>query len=396
MKVKDPSRKRGRGRPAVYLRVYDELRKEICDGGLPEGHRLLTIAQLCKKHSLSRTAVRKAVAKLSAEGLILALPGRGLFVGSSRRRKETGGGVSRKGRAVRFIVPGIDDPFVSAIHRGLADELSKHGLAVNVRGADWLISRERDNIRQLLSSSSSGAVILPATGQLLRDDIQTLIDNGFPSVLVDRAFEGMRCSLVASDHIHGATLAVDHLIRLGHKRIGMIVPLPSTSAQERYDGYAKALDRAGIAVDESLVVRLAQAAAGHEAKPRMGGFDEMRQLLALPQRPTAVFGGNDHLALGACWAIQQAGLQTPQDISVVGFDGLGVEAMVPGGITTVRQPAETIGREAARLIIEQVQHLSTGGVPAVIRRVYLRAEGLSLGATTGPPPADRGRSRRGS
>ena len=389
MNAKGPSRSRGRGRPVVYVRVYDELRRQICDSGLPQGHRLPTIAQLCRQHRASRTAVRKAVTKLSSEGLVTAIPGRGLFVGPGGAGGAAGNGAHTDGQAVLFIVPGINDPFVSAIHRGLAGELGKHNIDVNVRGADWLISRERDSVRQLLSNGPGGAVILPASGEVLRDDVQALIDRGFPFVLVDRAFEGMLSSFVAADHVQGATLAVDHLIRLGHKRIGMIVPLPSTSAKERYEGYARALAQAGIEADESLVVRLAQA-ADREARPKMGGFDEMRKLLALPQRPTAVFAGNDHLALGACWAAQQAGLRMPQEVSVIGFDGLGVERMVPGGITTVTQPAEAIGREAGRALLEQMQHSAAGGVPAVIRRVYLRAEGLILGATTGPPPASAG------
>ena len=181
-------------------------------------------------------------------------------------------------------------------------------------------------------------------------------------------------------------LAVDHLVKLGHERIGMIVPLPSTSAKERYEGYAQALTRAGIAMDDSLVVPLTQPSADREAQPKMGGLEETRKLLVLPKPPTAVFAGNDHLALGACWAVQRAGLRIPEDISVIGFDGLGLERMVPGGITTVTQPAETIGREAGRALAEQIQHSSAGGVQPVIRRVYLRAEGLLLGTTTGPVP----------
>jgi len=181
-------------------------------------------------------------------------------------------------------------------------------------------------------------------------------------------------------------LAVDHLIRLGHRRIGMIVPLPSTSATERYEGYVQALSKAGIALDDSLVVPLAQPGADREAQPKMGGLEEMQKLLAMPQRPTAVFAGNDHLALGACWAVQHAGLRMPDDISVIGFDGLGLERMVPGGITTVTQPAETIGREAGRALAEQMQHAASGGAWPAIRRAYLRAEGLLLGTTTGPVP----------
>ena len=158
----------------------------------------------------------------------------------------------------------------------------------------------------------------------------------------------------------------------------MIKPAGSSGAEERHRGYVQALEAAGIALDENLVVQLTIAEGDKE--PEMGGLDEMKQLLSLAQRPTAVFAGNDHLALGAFWAVQQAGLRVPEDISIIGFDALGVEKMVPGGITTVSQPGREIGKEAGRLLIESIARYADGS-PYNIRRIHMPSE-LVPGATT--------------
>jgi LacI family transcriptional regulator len=109
----------------------------------------------------------------------------------------------------------------------------------------------------------------------------------------------------------------------------------------------------------------------------------MKGILLLPERPTAVFAGNDHLALGAYWAVQQAGLRVPEDMSIIGFDGLGIERMVPGNITTVRQPGRQIGREAGHLLVTQMREIVAGGQPRSVHQIHLRGE-IAVGVTTAP------------
>ena len=366
------------GRPAIYTRVYQELRKHLKEHNLPAGHRLPSTGDLSLKYAASRGVVRKAVMKLQAEGLVAVLAGKGIYVaGKSHSVSAERGGLL----TVTFITPAIDDPLPAAIHSGLVEALGPTEARLIVQSAEWAIGRELDIVRQLPQSGADGAVILPTSGESLREEMEKLWVEGWPLVLVDRMFEGIETNFVGANHGQGATLAVRYLIGLGHRRIGMIRPAGSSGERERYRGYCRALEEAAIAPDANLVVQL-QLPQG-DKEPAMGGLDEMTQLLSLPRPPTAVFAGNDHLALGAFWAAQKAGLRVPEDISIMGFDALGVEKMVPGGITTVSQPGKGIGHEAGKLLAECISRRSSGN-PYTIRQIRMPGE-LVLGATTAAP-----------
>ena len=370
------------GRPAVYTKVYEHLRNYLLENKLPVGRQIRSMADLCKQYGTSRTVVRKAVMKLQAEGLVTVQAGKGIFVANGEvPTPNNNSGVL----TVSFITPAVDDPLPAAIHSGLAETLNRYDGRLLIQSADWVISRELDIVRQLPQSGVNGAVILPTSGESLKQEIASLCDEGWPIVLVDRAFEGIDTSFVGADHCQGAELAVKYLIDLGHHRIGMIKPADSSGERERFRGYSKALLNAGIPVDDDLVVQLGLQEGGIE--PRMGGLAEMKQLLSLPCPPTAVFAGNDHLALGAFWAAQQAGLKVPEDISIIGFDALGVEKMVPGGITTVSQPGKQIGVEAGKLLMERISK-RTNSSPCSIRQIRMPSE-LVPGATTGVAPKRR-------
>src|SRR5262249_48243363 len=137
-----------------------------------------------------------------------------------------------------------------------------------------------------------------------------------------------------------------HLIRLGHRRIGLINgQLQMEVAQARRDGYKQALLEEGILIDPELMV----GGAFSESK----AFDATLELLDLAYPPTAVFAASDAMALGAMHAIRHRGLRIPQDIAVVGFDDLPLAASATPPLTTVRQPIDEMSTHAVRVLIEQ-------------------------------------------
>jgi DNA-binding LacI/PurR family transcriptional regulator len=151
------------------------------------------------------------------------------------------------------------------------------------------------------------------------------------------------------DATAGADLAVTHLIELGHKWIGMITnaPLDYTSAQQRRDGYVRALQNANLAVDGQYV---------EEGNYTPGsGFEAMRALLDLVPRPTAVFVASDVVAMGALLAIKQAGLHIPEDIALVGFDDIPLAEYFDPPLTTVRLPAFELGWAGGERLIRIIQ-----------------------------------------
>jgi DNA-binding LacI/PurR family transcriptional regulator len=186
---------------------------------------------------------------------------------------------------------------------------------------------------------------------------------GVPIVLLGQ-FPHTDMSFVDVDNVDGAERATRHLIELGHRRIGIITnaSLIYTASADRLAGYRQALANAGIAFDETLVRE-------GDFSPH-GGELQMQALLALDQRPTAVFVASDTVALGALQAIRAHGLHVPNEIAIVGFDDIYLSEFIDPPLTTIRLPAFALGWNAAEMLI---QHIAEG-VPANPTRILLQTE----------------------
>lgn len=152
---------------------------------------------------------------------------------------------------------------------------------------------------------------------------------------------------VVPDDNYGAGLAVDHLIRLGHGSIAYINGLESWhNSQERLAGYVNTLQKHGLPMTKDWI-----QPGDWEVE---GGYSAAQKLMQLPNRPTAIFAANDLMALGAIYAIQDAGLGVPHDIAVVGYDNREFTGIVRPNITTVVMPVYEMGRIAAEILLQQI------------------------------------------
>jgi LacI family transcriptional regulator len=153
---------------------------------------------------------------------------------------------------------------------------------------------------------------------------------------------------VSAAHAAGADQAVRHLLDLGHRRIAAITgPRGRMATEERLRGYTATMGAAGVPPDEGLVL---------ESNFKVeGGFDATARLLALPDRPTAIFAFNDPMAIGAMRSARARGLRVPEDVSVVGFDDTTEAQFVTPGLTTVRQPLTQMGRMAVTLLLQLLE-----------------------------------------
>jgi LacI family transcriptional regulator len=176
--------------------------------------------------------------------------------------------------------------------------------------------------------------------------LEALAGERFPIVL-QGSLPGLAVPSVDVDNVAGARQAVEHLLGLGHRRIGCVTnaPLAYTAARDRLDGYRQALEAAGIGFDEGLVTEGEfDAPSGHRAMTRLLGTEGM----------TAVFVASDVVALGAMGALREAGLRVPEDVSVVGFDNIPLAAYVDPPLTTVRIPAFELGLVAGQALVDRV------------------------------------------
>lgn len=194
-------------------------------------------------------------------------------------------------------------------------------------------SRYADGIIVVASSAFTGGGPKPLTQRI-------------PAVGIGYHAVGGRHTVHADDR-EGAAAATRHLLALGHRRIGVISAVPQiTALKRRLEGHQQALAEAGLAWEPQML------AWGDFTDG--SGYRAAEQLLALPQRPTAIFAFNDRMAMGAIKRGREMGLAVPDDLSVVGFDDIPAAALADPPLTTVRQPALEMGATAARLLFDLI------------------------------------------
>jgi len=180
--------------------------------------------------------------------------------------------------------------------------------------------------------------------------IGRMVDMKIPMIVAGRPFRSDNVTYLDIDNVHSAYIAVNHLVRLGRRRIATITgPVNSTVGQDRLEGYRKALAERGMDFDVTLV------ADGDFTE--VGGYYAMQKLL--PAKPDAVFAASDTMAIGAMRAVKDANLKIPDEIAFVGFDDLPIASYASVPLTTIRQPVVQFGICAIETLIDMIENRIT-------------------------------------
>jgi LacI family transcriptional regulator len=246
---------------------------------------------------------------------------------------------------IGVLVDRMQNPFTAATVQGIQDELRTAGFSISIAYSNRDQNLAIEAIHSFHSRQVDGIVVLNSWLHTYNDSILSMQDR--PFVFVNRLFGACKQNCVGPGDYQGAQLATQHLIDLGHRRIGYINGEEIwIEAQDRLAGYRDTLASNGLPVDDALI--------------RQGdwsvdsGYRAGKELSALQERPTAIFAANDIMALGAVYAIQEAGLKIPADVALVGYDDRDFAAWIKPALTTVRMPAYEMGQAAARLLLEQI------------------------------------------
>lgn len=256
-----------------------------------------------------------------------------------------------QGGLVGLVVPSVANPFWGGFARAVEREALAHGLQVMLCNSERDPDRESAYVEELWATGVR-AVILGSSPPSL-DHLKPALDRGLTLVAFDREpQEGDPTAIrsVSIDNEAGARLATDHLIELGHRRIGFLTgPVTTISRRRRLTGYLTALEQVNVDADGHLVWEGAVSDYGGAESAELGRAG-MATLLRRDDPPTAVVTVNDMYAIGACTAIRDTGRTIPE-VSVVGFDDIVLAALHNPPLTTVRQPLA----EMARLAVELLQ-----------------------------------------
>jgi LacI family transcriptional regulator len=253
----------------------------------------------------------------------------------------------RRAGLLDLVFPDLDSPWAVEIIRGVEDVGHAAGVGTVVSAIHRESTSTRQWLQNLRSRASDGVIVVtshltpPVHAQLRRLNV--------PVVVVDPAgVPATDVPTVGATNWSGGLAATEHLLGLGHRRIGFVAgPTHLLCSRARLDGYRAALERAGVPLDDRLV----QPGDFYHS----GGFAAGSALLELPDPPTAIFASSDQMAFGVYEAVRRRGLRVADDVSVVGFDDLPEARWASPPLTTVRQPLVEMGRLAARTALRLSQ-----------------------------------------
>lgn len=273
---------------------------------------------------------------------------------------------------IGLTVPFMQGGYFAAIISGASEALGERDARLVLCPTFHEHDREVTVLERLMHGATDGTLlILPSE---TKAELRQLRMRGAPFVVIDSSLPlDDDIPVVGTANWSGARVATEHLIRLGHRRIGLITGPPDWCASlDRTAGYHSALMATGLPIVPELV-RAADFLLD-------GGSEAAHALLDLPDRPTAIFAQNDNMAIGALRAAHERGLQVPRDLSVIGFDDIDIACVAIPPLTTVAQPLQEMGRMAVTLLYRQID-----GQPLEAPRVELSTR-LIVRDSTAPPP----------
>lgn len=252
---------------------------------------------------------------------------------------------SKHSYLIGIVVPDLMHSYFAEICRGVESKARPAGYQNLICSTDEEARKELDEI-EALWTRTDGLIVASALTANEAKSYRKLINEGGKIVLIDRLLDGLSCPAVTTDDVQVGVLATEHLIKLGHKKIGHLRGTTASTSQGRHEGYKRAMSKARLRVDKSLV---------HDC-----GFTEsdgraaMKRWIAKGNLPTAIFAANDPAAIGAIEALNDAGLDVPNDVAIVGAGNIHYGDMLRVPLTTVSWSTAAMGQAAAELLLKLI------------------------------------------
>lgn len=253
-------------------------------------------------------------------------------------------------RTIGVVIPELNNTFCAEIITEMEDILRSHGYATIVCDCRTDKKLEQEAVEFLIRRRVDGIINMPVSED--GTHLKRFQKTGKPIVLIDRKIQGICCDSVLVDNEQAAEEAMRYFLKRGHKKIGIIGgPKDISTAQERLTGYRKALEDAGIEIEDSLIVRGDYTI--------QGGVQGLEELVHKNPDMTAVFVTNYEMTMGAMIGVNELGIQIPNELSMIGFDNLQFARACNPKLTIVSQPTDGIAAEAARIMLAHLENNHT-------------------------------------
>lgn len=272
---------------------------------------------------------------------------------------------THKSHSIGVIVPQIVSTFYATVVKTIEEVADNYGYNVLVISSNENFQKERKSVDALLANRADGIIMALSHETKEFDHVQQIQESGIPVVLFDRTTNAVKgVSRVVTDGVTAAFQAIQHLVSVGCKKIAILTgPEQIAIGRKRMEGYQKALETYHLPIKENYIRHCTDFTV-------QAGKEATLQILETRERPDAIFGITDDLAIGAIEAIKEKGYNIPEEIAVVGFSNTKRSRYMNPTVSSINQFPEKIGRTAAELLFEQI----TNSRHAKVRKEIVNCE----------------------
>jgi LacI family transcriptional regulator len=322
----------------------------------------MTISEIAKIAGVSRTTVSRVlsggsfVSKSTKEKVLDVIEKneyRPSVIAQSLRTNKT--------RTIGLVLADIENPFYSRVAKGVIDAAETKKYNVILCNSNNDIDSEEREIRTLMARGVDGLIL--TTVALKMKTIESLLDRDFPFILIDCKIDSPGVNYVVNDDYYGARLATKYLIELGHKKIFFLGNKKLLSLRERLRGFKDTLKENNIESSDTFMPGGFVNASGIYNIEKI-----IKYIINRDDKITAIFAGNDYLAIKLIKVINDHGLKVPEDISVIGYDNIEMSSMAKVPLTTIRQPKYLLGKLATEQLFEILENKSDKELKRIILR----------------------------
>lgn len=316
----------------LYRKIYEELKKQIASGQLAPGDQVPTEMELSESYQVSRITSKRALTELEQAGLIQRTRGKGSFVKEQTVRRQ-------HSRRILFILPFYNDLSLGNFSAGLNPAVQEAHYEVMMTSLDFLANHSALEI----INEFDGLIYYANDEDQYLELLLELMLKKFPTIILDKELHDFSFPAILSDNLAGGFLATQHLLSLGHQKIGYLFGdiRHQQSTRQRYLGYIQALKEAQIDFHTGLEDETARTAT-------LIDYLKEHQL-------TALVCENDVVAIEAIRILNSHGPRVPAEISVVGFDDIQAAALIDPPLTTISQNFTKIGKLAGQALIHWIE-----------------------------------------
>ena len=304
----------------------------------------MTVSRVLNKNGYVSEETRDRVIRVAKE---MNYRRNGLARSLKRQRTDT----------IGLVLGDISNPYSTELARAVRQAATAHNYNLFICISEHSAEEDIAAFDALTSHSVDGLIVATRANDAGDEHLKSIAENNVPVVFIGRDFHHGDIDSISADNFDGGFQATQHLIDLGHKRIGFIgATLDNGGKLKRLQGYLSALKKHKISADERLITGRREVKTGVPGYSTEAiGYEGMKRLLSLPNRPTAIFARNDFTAIGAMTAVKEAGLSIPNDVAIIGFDDIPLAVHTSPSLSTVRQPMRLQGQIAAEMLLKRIE-----------------------------------------